>query len=309
MSFDELKNYVSSQRLSGKNDTEIKAALDEKHWHKDLIEKALKESAIPPEPKLSEERLDTRLLSMSELFRAAWEALTKHLSLYVLAATTTLLAPMLALIVFLAPIIYDIRILHFTTADFFSRSMLPIVVLHAAIGILTIALIAFWSSLALYTIAVHDGMITLRHAFARSWERLPGFAWIGVLSGIIVILGLFVFIIPGIIFSIYLTFASLAYVVHGARGRSALLQSVTLVHGKWWRTFLMVLLPSFVTALIISFAGSILPGIGNFIAQVIVTPFMTIYALILYKNYFAFKKAHEVEAEEDLSALTKALDK
>lgn len=307
MSFDQLKNYVSSQRLSGISDEKIIESLREKHWHEELITKALKESTYPPKPTPDEVELGTRLLGVRELLAAAWNTLSMNLSAYALVAAATLIAPLLVMAVFLAPLIYDISVLHFSASDFLSKNMIPVVVLHLAIGVITFMLVSFWSSLALYINITHAGQLSVHQSFKRAWERLPGFALIGVLSAFVIILGLIVFIIPGIIFSVYLTFASLAYVVHGARGKSALLSSLTLVHGRWWKTFLRIIVPSLLTGFLASIAGSILPGIGSFAAQVVLTPFTMIYMFILYRNYVAFDKAHPKEEPIDTKALVNEL--
>jgi hypothetical protein len=307
MSFDQLKNYVSSQRLSGASDEKIAEALREKHWHEDLIAKALKESTYPPKPMPDEVELGTRLLSVRELLSASWNTLTLNLSAYVLVAAATLIAPLVVMLIFLAPLIYDVSVLHFSASDFLSKNMIPVVVLHLTIGIITFMLVSFWSSLALYINITHAGQLSVHQSFKRAWERLPGFVLIGLLSALVIILGLIVFIIPGIIFSVYLTFASLVYVVHGARGKSALLSSLTLVHGRWWKTLLRIIVPSLLAGILASIAGSILPGIGTFAAQVVITPFTMIYMYILYRNYVAFDKTHPKEESIDTKTLASEL--
>jgi hypothetical protein len=303
MSFDQLKNYVNSQRLSGTPDEQIVASLREKRWHEELIARALKESDKPPKPTPAEAEIASRLFSVRELISASWSTLTEQFSLYVLCTLATIFAPIGVFVIFIAPIIYDVFVLHFNATDFISKSMLPVVILHFALGIITLILVALWGSLALYTIAAHEGKITLGHAFKRAWERLPGFIWVGLLSSITIILGLFVFIIPGLIFSVYLTFTALAYVVHGSRGRSALLASITLVHGRWWKTFWRIFAPSLLMALFMSIAGAILPGVGGFAAEVIVTPFMIIYYYHLYQNLVAFSKAHPKEEKVNIDEI------
>lgn len=304
MSFDQLKNYVSSQRMLGSSDEAITKSLREKHWHDELITKALTEVASAPKPGSSEVDLSTRLLSVSELLTASWSTLSGNFITYVLSTIAMFIGPMIVFIIFIAPIIYDVAVLHFTVSDFLSKSMIPIVVLHGVLGLLTLVLVALWSKLALYTTIVHGGRITLHQAFKRAWERLPGYTLVGVLTALVIIVGLLFFILPGIIFSVYLTFATLGYVVHGARGKSALLGSITLVHGRWWKTFWRILALGLIAFLVATIAASILPGIGGMIAQIIMTPFAVIYAYILYNNYVAFDKAHPKEEKIDVAAVT-----
>jgi hypothetical protein len=150
--------------------------------------------------------------------------------------------------------------------------------------------------------------MTVNQAFKRAWERLPGFTLIGVFSAIIVLLGFVVFFIPGIIFSIYLTFASLAYVVHGSRGKSALLSSLTLVHGRWWKTFWRLIAAGVLSYLVSVAAASILSVFGAIIAKIVLTPLTLIYIYVMYQNYMAFDKAHPKEELVDAKEIAVAVD-
>ncbi|HXK38290.1 MAG TPA: hypothetical protein VJ579_04460 [Candidatus Paceibacterota bacterium] len=299
MSFDQLKNFVTTQRLSGVSDENIKIALREKHWREDLIAKSFEEEVNPPRPTSSELDLSTKLLTVGELVPAAWNLFMKNAKAYMLCSFATMLAVLLTIALFVAPIIYDVFVLRFTFNDFTSSSVLPILILHSTIGLLSLIIVSLWGTLALYTIVAHEGEMTVRHAFKRAWERLPGFFLIGILTTLITLAGFIVFFIPGLIFSVYLSFASLAYVVHGSRGKAALLSSLTLVHGRWWKTFWRILSGGVLAYCVSVVASSILPGLGAIIAKIVLSPMMLAYMYVIYQNYMAFDKAHPKEEVVD----------
>lgn len=78
-----------------------------------------------------------------------------------------------------------------------------------------------------------DGIsVALRYALSR----LPQVLMVSVLSGIIVMIGIALFIIPGIIVGVYLAFAMPAAALRNV-SLQALQYSRSLVKGQWWRVF------------------------------------------------------------------------
>lgn len=307
MSFDQLKTYVTTQRLAGVSDEHIITALREKHWHEDLITKAIATGNETPEPWGSELKLDTRLLSVFELIASAWNAFTAQLRNYILTTLIAMIIPLGVISIFILPIIYDVLVLHFTAADFISKAMLPIVVIHSVLGALALILVMLWGTLALYTTVVHDGTLSPKLAFKRAWERLPGFTFVGILTTLITLIGFATLIIPGIIFAVYLSFASFAYVAHGARGKAALFSSLALVHGRWWRTLWMIIAPVVLAIIPLAILGAILPGAGEFLGRIILTPLTMIYMFMLYQNLTAYDKSHPKEEQVDKDELKKEI--
>ena len=97
--------------------------------------------------------------------------------------------------------------------------------------------------------------IAIKHAAGETatvqdavvWARSNFFSWIWLvlLSGLVVMGGWLLFIIPGIIAAVYIAFSQYVFVDEGAKGLAALQRSRQLVYGKFgsvlWRLFVMML--------------------------------------------------------------------
>lgn len=74
-------------------------------------------------------------------------------------------------------------------------------------------------------------------AYARTKSMIAPYVWVMLLQGLAVAGGFFLFIIPGIIFSILLGQAIYAYVFEGKKGMDALVASWFYIRGNWWGVF------------------------------------------------------------------------
>jgi len=97
--------------------------------------------------------------------------------------------------------------------------------------------------------------IAIKHAAGETatvkdaimWARTNFFSWIWLvlLSGLVVMGGWLLFIIPGIIAAVYIAFSQYVFVDEGTKGLAALQRSRQLVYGKFgavlWRLFVMML--------------------------------------------------------------------
>ncbi len=138
-----------------------------------------------------------------------------------------------------------------------------------------------------------------RQAFSRSLPRWPAGALTVLLSGVAVIVLYAFFIIPGVIFDIFWTFALQAVVLQGKAGPGALAESYRLVRGRWWRVFLY----SLVFGISASVISSILTSVGNFgdnaLAVIVVTTvisvvlaYFTIAYTVLYSDLAKREEKH-----------------
>jgi hypothetical protein len=123
-----------------------------------------------------------------------------------------------------------------------------------------------------------DEKLDLRGAFARGGEKLLPFALVSFLVGFVITGGFLLFLIPGIIFSVWFFFAYFVIFDDDTRGMSALLKSRAYVSGRWFDVFLRLIVIWACSALL----GAI-PLVGPLLALVAV-PYFMVYQALLFRD-------------------------
>lgn len=310
MSYEKLKKYVDEQRSVGADEANIREALEEKHWAPELIDKAFSSD------KTIEEN-DHEVLPVKALIKRTWNSFTTQAGNYILAAVIASMLPLIPILLFALPICYDVYALHFTARDFLTTPMLPLMVIYVIVCAVLAGLAALWGNLALSLTAVHNGELKIDAALSKAWSALLGYVWVNILVGLvsfacflplILLISLFAFkisytpllvgtaalafigFIVAIIVSFMLFFSAFAYIVHGARGMTALRASNNLMKVSWkWVIPRLLLL--WVMMLIASGISQLIP-ILNVAIQLLITPLIIIYTLTTFKN------AERVNAEK-----------
>ncbi|MBI2436358.1 MAG: hypothetical protein HYV41_01265 [Candidatus Magasanikbacteria bacterium] len=127
--------------------------------------------------------------------------------------------------------------------------------------------------------------------------------WVSILTGLAVMGGMILLIIPGIIFAVWFGFGMYALVLENKRGTDALKYSKSLVSGRWFGVFWRLVAPVLVFIIIVGIAqwivgipfGSSLQSetatAGTFvyiilssILSLLITPLTTIAPTILYQE-------------------------
>src|SRR5919206_70131 len=98
----------------------------------------------------------------------------------------------------------------------------------------------------------------LRFAFAR----LHSILWITFLGGIATVVGLVFCIVPGVYIWIAFAVAVPVLLTEGVKGTRALGRSRTLVSGRWWGTFGVVLLGTILAGVVAAAIGGA-PGLSR----------------------------------------------
>ncbi len=141
-----------------------------------------------------------------------------------------------------------------------------------------------------------------------SWRTSVGYAlrrvhsllWLVLLYYVLVLVGLFLCLVPGIFLGIAWVVAIPALLTEGIRGRRALGRSYRLVKGRWWPTFGLALL-ALVFATFVSYAAQLLffapvltdaaegapvvlaaNTLGSIFSSAISTPLIAAFATVLY---------------------------
>jgi len=157
--------------------------------------------------------------------------------------------------------------------------------------------------------------VSLRRIIKRGNKLLIPSIWASMIVLMVQIGGFSLFIIPGIILSIYLVFSRIAVIIDSKKGFESLLYSFNLVRGYWWPIF-----SKFITAIltvtgliILSFMGlslifsliyMIMPNLmlylalTDFIISLITVLFITpMFLIFLYTLYEDLKTKDRVEGK------------
>ena len=142
-----------------------------------------------------------------------------------------------------------------------------------------------WAQVALiYAIKESQERIGIKESYKKAFSNIVPFIWVSFLSGIIVMAGFILLIVPGIIFGLWFSFAIFILIDEGLRGKKALLRSKEYVQDKmgsiFWRLIFIGLIMFFLV-FVLSYV------IGDFITPIIslfITPLITTYYFLVYKK-------------------------
>ena len=152
-------------------------------------------------------------------------------------------------------------------------------------------LIAAFQQSALIHLASQDDK-QLGSILKKSFHRVPALFWATFLAGLLIMIGLFLFLIPGIILAVMLAFVSYVVVLEGVGGTQALSRSRALVKGRWFEVFwrglafmLIIGIPAgIVSSIIDGIVGDNHNTISNLLMALFITPFGLVYGYNLYRN-------------------------
>jgi len=149
----------------------------------------------------------------------------------------------------------------------------------------------------------------VRESYRKGFKILSSYIWVYFLLTIIIAGGFLLFIIPGILFSIWFSLALFVLIFEGKRGFDALFRSKQLVKGKFWRVLLRFLglgliigIGLFLILVLVSFGienEQIIERISEllgYLLQLFVLPFFLIYGFLIYQNLREIKS--EIPYEE-----------
>lgn len=94
-------------------------------------------------------------------------------------------------------------------------------------------------------------------------EALPRLLVVVIMAAVLTLLGLLLFVVPGIWIGVLMTVVGCACVVEDLGGPDALRRSRDLVTDNWWRTFGLLLLTILITFAVAAVAGIVVQGIAD----------------------------------------------
>lgn len=187
-----------------------------------------------------------------------------------------------------------------------------IIIIYAASLVLTI-----WATIALIralSAGLSEQPLDWKENFKASDHLILPLIIVSIITGLIVLGGSLLFVIPGIIFSIWYSFASFPVIFDGVKGMEALRTSKSLVVGRWWKIALRIIAIGFIFALIsmalnllvtfianqipmAEFLKSTLSSLLSSLISTVLVPLSTAASLILYYS----AKANPVGSELPLT--------
>jgi hypothetical protein len=156
----------------------------------------------------------------------------------------------------------------------------------------------------------HD--LNLEQSYRFGFARLGPILVVSILVGLATLLGLIVFIIPGIYIGVRLAVSIQALVIEGKRGTEAMRRSWELVAGHWWHVALTVvvagLLTGVVNAVITAPFGTgawFIQGVAAAVATTVTLPYGALVGVLLYLDLRARKERLDLDTlKADLQAST-----
>ncbi len=165
------------------------------------------------------------------------------------------------------------------------------------------ALFSFWVTIAFIRVIAASYMGRPMKSIKEELLDAKNYLWpaifASILSGLAVLGGFILLIIPGIIFSIWFAFVVYSVIMDGHRGVESLRYSKGLVKGRWFEVFWRLLLPGlvyFVIAAVIQVPFDYLANASNSpivviisvvistLVSLLLTPFITGAQTILYEE-------------------------
>ena len=183
-------------------------------------------------------------------------------------------------------------------------------------------LFSFLSALALVVArpALFDAVVEngepaggIRGAYRKGLSFFVPFLWVSLLVSLVVFGGFFLFIVPGILLSIWLSFSLYPLFAEGRHGISALTTSWHYVKGYWGQVFwrfivfgiciFLIAIPFLILSGLIDFIGGSVRAPLTRLVNLVFTNFFVlpigiIYTYILYQSLKQLKAQQPPEAEE-----------
>lgn len=142
--------------------------------------------------------------------------------------------------------------------------LLVIIVIAAAIAIVA----STWMGLATvqawdWVRKEHHDQLSVRRAYAMVWPLVPGYIWISILALALLVLGLFGFVLPGILLALAFSMLATVAVMEKKKGRDAIMRATALARPYLLTIFWRLV----VTSVVLYVPGQIGKGIVNAISD------------------------------------------
>jgi hypothetical protein len=142
----------------------------------------------------------------------------------------------------------------------------------------------------------------VEQSYRFGFARLGPILVVSILVGLATLLGLIVFIIPGIYIGVRLAVSTQALVVEDKRGTEAMRRSWELVGGHWWHAAFTLLVAGLITAVVnavitapFSAGAWLVQGVAAAVATIVTLPFGALVGVLLYLDLRARKEPLDLD--------------
>lgn len=181
------------------------------------------------------------------------------------------------------------------------QNVLFIIALVFAIPfVIAMVYLSIWvqaSQIMIYNVSDEEAKV--KTVLNKSKPFLLQFFWVSLLSGLIVMGGSILFLIPGIILMVMVAFSTYVAVLEGRKNLDAVLASREYVRGIWWPLFgrgllimLIYLAVSIAFSILSGIFDEIFKGLGSVVSlavSLLLTPLLVGLIFTLYKQVKALK--------------------
>lgn len=304
-----LIDYVKKCREQNISDEEIKTALLGAGWAEDDINEGLGsiKNADILTPSVSA-NANNRIAPAFQIFKEAWTIYKKR--------------PFLFIGIMILPIIIVSLVVVLLMLGGFAGLALIMggftiwkVIIFGVLGIIlaiAVFVIQFWGQTSLI-VAIKDNAegIGFRESYKRGWRKTGIYLSVIVPSGLIVFGGMALFLIPGIIFAIWLSFTVYVALDENLKGMKAILKSKEYVRGYWWSVLWRQIFIGLIISIfyyIVSFIAKqtnslIIATIVNLALMLIAGPLTAIYGFIVYKKVKELKGRNVLESKKSTGTI------
>jgi len=170
-----------------------------------------------------------KLTPLSDLFEGAVSAWWKNLKMFIkifLWGAYYSLIPALAMIA--------VMVISAATKNSLGLGLSLLLMLVSLAGMVMIIYFSIQAYLGIFMCVKKNYQGSAKESFKEAKPWVGSYFWLSILTVVLILLWALLLIIPGIIFSIFYSFAVYALVFEGKKGMAAIKRSKELVKNYWW---------------------------------------------------------------------------
>lgn len=161
------------------------------------------------------------------------------------------------------------------------------------LGLLLVSVIANVFMTIAFTLALRDPSHTVAGAYRAATTFFWRYLGMSIVMSVLIVIGFLLLIVPGIILSVWFTFAAFVLVLENQSIRGSLRQSREYVRGRWWGVFGRLIVLTLVALVISVLFGVVIsllamgPAIDELILMIMnlaLVPVMMGYMYLMYQD-------------------------